>query len=299
MIKLIKLMKLSLLPALMLCLSVSGFSQISKLGAAGKALAKQSAKTGGLNLSSKILKSRYALTAQSLQVTQQLHAQQVAAVLTDASLETAARLKILEQLKDQSAQTLAALNAQLTKEMAQWGDLLLRERNPNFLPKKDSSIPGLLAKSSNASQYQNISPVFFREWAASIPEVEEVPEEVNGLIGALRKRLMAMELEIVNESAAYIKAKDKLDPLGDPSVNRFYQGQMRGALIRLNRLSKESAQCVADLVYLLNLYPSFYSDSLKLLAAKLDNGLQTPFTTYLRAKIRVPKTPARRPIGFN
>lgn len=105
----IKLMKLSLLPALMLCLSVSGFSQISKLGAAGKALAKQSAKTGGMNLSSKILKSRYALTAQSLQVTQQVHAQQVAAVLTDASLETAARLEILEQLKDQSAQTLAAL----------------------------------------------------------------------------------------------------------------------------------------------------------------------------------------------
>lgn len=228
-----------------------------------------------------------------------MHAQQVAAVLTDASLETAARLEILEQLKDQSAQTLAALNAQLTKEMAQWGDLLLRERNPNFLPKKDSSIPGLLAKSSNASQYQNISPVFFREWAASIPEFEEVPEEVNGLIGALRKRLMAMELEIVNESAAYIKAKDKLDPLGNPSANRFYQGQMRGALIRLNRLSKESAQCVADLVYLLNLYPSFYSDSLKLLAAKLDGGLQTPFTTYLRAKIRVPKTPSRRPIGFN
>lgn len=293
-------MRLILLSLLMLCLSVPGFSQVAKLGAAGNALAKQTAGLGGRNISSKLLKVRYGLTAQSMQVFQQVHTEQVAALLTDASLEHAQRMQLLEKLNNESALALADLNEQMSREYAQWGDLLLRERNPNFLPKKDASIPGLLAVSPRPEQYPNMSPRFFREWAAVIPVFEDLPDEVGGLIGALRKKLVTMELEVVQENQRYLAAKEKVDPLGQYAVNRFYQTQMRRSVRRLLHLSKESAQCVADLVYVLNLYPSFYKDPLTLLAAKLDGGLQTDFTVYLRAKIRVPKASSVRPvIGFN
>lgn len=281
-------------------MAVPGFSQVSKLGAAGKALAKQSSRLVP-NISSKLVKVRYGLTVQSLQVLQEVHTQRVAGLLTDPSVNMPERMRLLEKYNEESSVALADLTERMNREYAQWSDILLRERNPHFLPKKDPAIPGMLALSPEPTEFPHLSPRLFREWAAVIPAFEEVPEEVNGLVAALRKKLMTMELEVLRESQKYLKARAEIDPMDNFSANRYYRGQMSRASRQLLRLSKESAQCMADLVYVLNLYPTLYKDSLTLLASKLDGGLQTEFTEYLRARIRVPKiqSPAkRRVIGF-
>ena len=97
-----------------------------------------------------------------------------------------------------------------------------------------------------------------------------------------------------------MRAKAQLNPADPFNSNRYYQKQMTKSNRALLKISKESAQCVADLVYLLNLYPSLFKESLTLLASKLDNGLQTEFTAYLRQQIDIPvqKESSTRPVGF-
>lgn len=287
---------------ILLCLPLASFGQLSKLGpSVGKALAtKQPAAAQAAKVSSKVLKANYLLTNQSIQLFQQIHMQKVANVFADTELEAAVAQSVVEQMQQEAAVSLAALTAKMDKEYAQWADALLRERNPNFLPKKDPSIPGLLALSPDPKQKIHITPRFFREWAATIPAYEELPEEVAGLIAALRKRLIALETDTFKETRLYMKARSHLNPVDDFNSNRYYQKQMAKSNRALLNISKESAQCVADLVYLLNLYPSLFKDSLTLLAAKLDHSLQTEFTAYLRRQIDLPpqKENISRPVGF-
>lgn len=190
----------------------------------------------------------------------------------------------------------------MEKEYAQWADVLLRERNPNFLPKKDSSIPGLLAQSPDPKKYPHMTLRFYREWLSLIPDYEELPEDFGVLVSALKKRLDAIDVDIKVQHAAFLKAKKELDAVDEFELKRFYRKQMRDASRRMVKLSKEAAQCVSDLVYMLNLYPSLFKESLTLLAAKIDNGLQTEFNTYLRSKINIPsqraKSLVKRPLGF-
>lgn len=285
---------------ILLCLPLGSFGQLSKAGpAAAKALCAQPV-TNTAKVSSKVLRANYILTNQSLQTFQQIHLQKVAHVFADTELETAVAQAMVEQMQQEAAVSLAALTAKMNKEYAQWADALLRERNPNFLPKKDPSLPGLLALSPNPKQKTHITPRFFREWAATIPEYEDLSEEVNGLISALRKRLIALETDTFKEIRLYMRAKAHLNPADPFNSNRYYQKQMTKSNRALLKISKESAQCVADLVYLLNLYPSLFKESLTLLASKLDNGLQTEFTAYLRQQIDIPvqKESFTRPVGF-
>ncbi len=293
-------MRKVLVPLLMLCLSVPGFAQGGKLAkTAGKALVQKPSKVVR-NISSKELLARYQLYAQSIRTLQQVHAQQAAAALIDPQLEQAARMAYLEKLNAESAAALSELTANMKKEYAKWADVLLRERNAKYLPKKDPAIPGLLAFSPDPLRQPHMTPRFYREWLDTIPEYEDLPEEFSGLVFALRKKLHTMDVEVVQAVRAYMKAKVRLDPT-DEAVSRYYRKQMREANRELLRLSKESAQCVADLVYLLNLYPTLFKDSLKLLANQLDTSMQTEFTTYLRARIKEPKKKFlnARPVGFN
>lgn len=283
----------------MLCLSISGFAQANKVvPAAAETLAKQAPKVAN-NISSKLLRSRYLMSVQSINTLQQVHAQQVAAVFANNEVELALRTQVISQLKEQAAVSLAELTAQMDKEYAQWADALLRERDPHFLPKKDPAIPGLLAWSPDTKQAAHLTPRFFREWTATIPDYEELPEEVSGLVFALRKRLATIETEIFQAMQSYMKAKMQLNPTDNFNANRFYRKQMAQANRTLLRLSKESAQCVADLVSILNLYPSLFKNSMILLAAKLDGTMQTEFTEYIRKQIDVPVQKATAPVGFN
>lgn len=296
-------MKKLLLVLWVLCLSVAGWAQPNKLPAVAKAVLKSGGKAAAAaNVSSKIYRANYVLTSQSLSALTQIYAQQVAQTLIDPALKQAVRMQVLEQLKAQSAENLAALNAQLSKEYAQWADVLLRERNPKFLPKKDSSIPGVLAVSPDPKKYPHMTLRFYREWIDTIPKIGELPEEFTGLINALGKRLETIEVEMNYQYTQLTTAKKQLAGQDDVEIKRFYRKQLMSASRRLVSLSKEAGQCLADMVSLLNLYPSVFRDSLLLLAAKIDNSLQTEFNDYLRARINIPSqrapTVKNRPMGF-
>ena len=255
-------------------------------------------------VSSKVLKQQYALVSRSLEMARQVHSQQVAQVLTDASLAAQERLAVLEQLDAETATLTASLNERAMKAQAQWGESLLLERNPNFLPKKDSNIPGMLSESAKPTEYPDMSPAFFREVVALVPEYEELPEEVNMLAVALGKKLGLMEQTITQLKDVKLAASKKIAMSETEMEKRFYRNQVKKADRELAKLSKQASQAAADLVDLMNLYPSLYKDALTLVAAKLDTyPVKTDFVKYLRGKVRLPSTvkeeAPRRRIGFS
>lgn len=73
-----------------------------------------------------------------------------------------------------------------------------------------------------------------------------------------------------------LKTEERLEREGKPLPEVYFVSQGQ-------KLSREAAQCVADMVSLLKLYPALYNQSLTLLAAKLDVlGYTTPFIEYIR-----------------
>lgn len=304
-------MKQVILALLLLGLAVPGSAQ------AGKApvVAAKQVKTvtnafktrvpAVVNVSSKVLKEQYSLVSRSLAIAQEVHRQQVAQVLTDASLAVQDRLALLEQLDAETATLTASLNERAMKAQAQWGERLLQERNPNFFSKKDSDIPGMLSESAKPTEYPDMSPAFFREVVALVPEYEELPEEVNMLAVALGKKLGFMEQTITQLKEVKLAANKKIVMSETEMEKRFYRNQVKKADRELAKLSKQAAQAAADLVDLMNLYPSLYKDALALVAIKLDTyPVKTDFVKYLRGKVRLPSTikkedAPRRKIGFN
>lgn len=283
--------------------SVTVWGQVSTLGKAGEALVKAGGK--GLSssavkaiqreLSSKVMATRYMLTAQSVQLFQQTHLQQVDALLGNLSLPVEARMKELETLKLDAAQALATFNSQLEQEYAQWGAVLLRERNPHFLPPKDKNIPGLLAESPLPEKYPSITPRTFRKWMDRVAEVEGLPQDASVMFDGLRRQLLAQDLEFTQTVEAYTKARSKLNPAGEYKVNQYYRKKMRLAGRKLYRLSKSSAQTVVDIVSLMNLYQPSFEVPLYSLSQLVSSSLQTEFTSYLKKML--PPTNIQQ-IGF-
>ena len=193
------------------------------------------------NVSSKVLKQQYALVSRSLAIAQQVHSQQVAQVLTDASLVAKDRLAVLEKLDAETAELTASLNERAMKAQAQWGERLLQERNPNFFPKKDSDIPGMLSESAKPTEYPDMSPAFFREVVALVPEYEELPEEVNMLAVALGKKLGFMEQTITQLKEVKLAANKKIVMSETEMEKRFYRNQVKKADRELAKLSKQAA----------------------------------------------------------
>ena len=182
------------------------------------------------NVSSKVLKQQYALVSRSLAIAQQVHSQQVAQVLTDASLVAKDRLAVLEKLDAETAELTASLNERAMKAQAQWGERLLQERNPNFFPKKDSDIPGMLSESAKPTEYPDMSPAFFREVVSLVPEYEELPEEVNMLAVALGKKLGFMEQTITQLKEVKLAANKKIVMSETEMEKRFYRNQVKRAI---------------------------------------------------------------------
>lgn len=286
---------------LMLCLSVPGFAQANKAGTVAKALTQPTKKLVASNLSSKVYKANYALTTETLNAFKQIYTQQVAAVLLEKNFTDAVRMQVLDQLKKQSAENLAKLQAQMEKEYAQWADAALRERNPRFLPKKDSSIPGLLAISPDPKKYPHITIRFYREWLDTIPEYEGLPDGFSLLLDGLKKRLDSLDADMKTQYNIFVKAKKQLHEQDSFEMQRFYRKQMKTASRNLVRLSKEAAQSVSDVVYMLKQYPSLFKDSLTLLAKKIATSLKTEFNAYLSEKLQIKvtiKSNAPNAVGF-
>lgn len=286
---------------LMLCLSVPGFAQANKAGTVAKALTQPTKKLVAPNLSSKVYKANYALTTETLNAFKQIYTQQVAAVLLEKNFTDAVRMQVLDQLKKQSAENLAKLQAQMEKEYAQWADAALRERNPRFLPKKDSSIPGLLAISPDPKKYPHITIRFYREWLDTIPEYEGLPDGFSLLLDGLKKRLDSLDADMKTQYNIFVKAKKQLHEQDSFEMQRFYRKQMKTASRNLVRLSKEAAQSVSDVVYMLKQYPSLFQNSLTLLAKKIATSLKTDFNAYLSEKLQIKvtlKSNAPNAVGF-
>lgn len=286
---------------LMLCLSVPGFAQANKAGTVAKALTQPTKKLVASNLSSKVYKANYALTTETLNAFKQIYTQQVAAVLLEKNFTDAVRMQVLDQLKKQSAENLAKLQAQMEKEYAQWADAALRERNPRFLPKKDSSIPGLLAISPDPKKYPHITIRFYREWLDTIPEYEGLPDGFSLLLDGLKKRLDSLDADMKTQYNIFVKAKKQLHEQDSFEMQRFYRKQMKTASRNLVRLSKEAAQSVSDVVYMLKQYPSLFQNSLTLLAKKIATSLKTEFNAYLSEKLQIKviiKSNAPNAVGF-
>ncbi|WP_428061495.1 hypothetical protein [Candidatus Avelusimicrobium stercoris] len=303
-------MKQLVLALLLLGLAVPGSAQAGKAPVVAAKQVKKVAtafKTrvpAAPRVSSKVLKQQYALVSRSLDIARQVYSQQVAQILTDASLAAQERLLVLEKLEAETAALIASLNERALKSQAQWGERLLVERNPNFLPKKDANIPGMLSESAKPTEYPDMSPAFFREVVALVPEYEELPEEVNMLAVALGKKLGFMEQTITQLKEVKLAANKKVAISETEMEKRFYRNQVKKADRELAKLSKQAAQAAADLVDLMNLYPALYKDALTLVAAKLDTyPVKTDFVKYLRGKVRLPSTvkeeAPRRRIGFN
>lgn len=246
------------------------------------------------HVSSKLLQVQYGLSVNNLSMMRQFYATRGAEILANNQLEYAVRMSQLAKLNDEASQALLSLEKQVQKEYAQWGEALLRERNANFLGPKDRQAPPLfIAQPVEEITHAPITPRFFREWAALIPNYEAVPSEVNGLIAALRKTLGTEELNLNIELKRYHETQQALKKgLLSPEQVRQYAVTLKQIERRVDNLSHNAAQLVIDLVHLCNLYPSLYADSLKLLAVKLDMlPQQTVFSHYIRAQIAIPPTP--------
>ncbi len=253
------------------------------------------------NVSSKNLARELGLNENAIKILTSVQNQQIAAILTSDQIPDAQRAQVLEITNKKNAALAENLHKLRNKLHAQWAEALLRERNPKFLPKKDRSIPGLLAFSPDPAKHAHMTPRFFREWLTTVPtSVQGAPDELGGLLFALTKKLHTLDLATTQAVRSYMRAKVRLEP-GNEVVNRPLRRQMREANRELLKISKESAQAMSDLVDLMNLYPNTFGNWLQSLAYTLDNSMQTEFIKYLRAKIKVDvkqNIQNRRRIGF-
>ncbi len=263
---------------------------VKAASAAAKALAEKLNVSGRMAVkpvSSKALKANLKMTTQSVAMLQQLNQQKVANVMVDETLDHRQKTAVLNQINEEDAALLRDLTATRTSQRFAWAEALLRERNPRFLPKKDKNIPGLLAASPDPAKYPDMTPRFFYEWVRMIPTYEEMSEQFDGLLLALRQRLIRLNQQMFVLNKARLENQNLLRTATEPAAAGPLKARGRALDTQMEALSKDAAQSVTDLVHLLNLYPASYNESLTFLALKLDNGFQTPFTQYLRPKILV------------
>lgn len=256
-----------------------------------------------VNVSSSLLRVRYQMSSNNLQVLQQVYAQQGVDILMEPKLEEALRMAQLDALNSDAAKTLLGLENRVAHDYALWGEALLRERNPNFFSAKDPSIPSLFEVPPVFPLHNDLlTPRFFREWAALIPAYDTIPEDVNVLVAALRRKIGKAEVDLGTELKKFYSAKSRLEKSEKLEENRQARRDMTRSMNKIKSISKETAQQVADLLHLINLYPTLYADNIKQLAVKLDAlPKATPFSQYIRKKIAIPVPPPptrRKKIGF-
>lgn len=261
------------------------FAQISKQPAQTlvKEVAKLAKKTGKHvpNISSKQLKAKLKLSILSSQMAQNAHQQKAMAIMLAQEADAAQKVALLKQLNEQDAPVLQEWTQTVTTDRLRWATALVRERNAKFLPPKDKDIPGLIAFSP-LEDAPDLLPGFFREWARLIQLYPATPEQYQGLILGLRQQLIRLDVRYREWEEKALKSQKMLTAAGKPEPEIYFVSQ-------LDKLSRESAQCVSDLVDLLNLYPSLYNQSLNLLAAKLDALPYTSkFLEYIRPQILIP-----------
>ena len=271
---------------------------------APKKVSKQAIRkaTQATNVSSKYWKASAELSGQNIAALQSLNQQQAMQIMLQKKLTHAQKMAYIEDIKKESATLLKDLTERYNKETFAYGEALYRERSHHFLPAKEKNIPGLFALSADPARYANISPRYFTEFVNLIPHYDDVPDQINGLISYLSSHLLKLDKKMLDISQRIIETERNLSA----AASTAEKGKLVAVRNRLNgelsRYSKEAAQNMTDLVYILNTYPKAYEASLTLLASNLDKTFQTPFTKFLRAKIKIaaPKVEApRRRIGFN
>ncbi len=248
---------------------------------AKKTSAKAAAKNAVNNVSSKQLKAILKTDLYSSKAAYNIHQQEVMGIMLNKELEQAQKMALLKAHNEQNALILKEWTETVTADRMRWAAALVRERNAKFLPPKDKDIPGLIAFSP-LEDAPDLLPGFFREWARLIQLYPATPEQYQGLILGLRQQLIRLDVRYREWEEKALKSQKMLTAAGKPEPEIYFVSQ-------LDKLSRESAQCVSDLVDLLNLYPSLYNQSLNLLAAKLDALPYTSkFLEYIRPQILIP-----------
>lgn len=273
---------------------------------AAKQIAKQTTKKAARKqtayIGSKRLLAQVQLANQNQAAAQLVAQQRTMQIVLQEELTFAQKIALIEKYRKEDARVLKELTEIHNKELFAYGKELYRERSHHFLPAKEKNIPGLFAVSADPARYANISPRYFTEFINLIPQYDNVPGEVNGLIIYLSRNLLKLDKKMLDASQRIIETERYISA----ATNMAEKGRLIGTRNRLNgelsRYSKEAAQNMTDLVHILNSYPHAYESSLTLLAVNLEKTFPTPFTKFLRAKIKVdlPKdaTP-RRKVGFN
>lgn len=253
------------------------------------------------NTSSKLLRSQAELSAQNIATLQALNQQRVSQAMLHEKLTHAQKIALIERINKEDAAILKDLTERCNNETFAYGAALYRERNPKFLPAKEKNIPGLFATSANPARYPDISPRYFTEFIDLIPQYDDLPAQFNALVGHLSRHLLNLDRKMLQLNKLILENERNFAAVKSAAD----KGRCIGIRNRLNkelaRHSKEAAQNMTDLVYLLNTYPNAFEASLTMLASNLDKTFQTPFTKFLRAKIKIaaPKVEApRRRIGF-
>ncbi|GEM_PF-6745632 len=243
--------------------------------------------------SSKVL-TRYQLSLVPLQVAREAYDEKIYKIL-HSKMSDETKIKKINQLTEQTSPFLATLLEQNAKLYSQWGKELLKERDPKFLPpvNKMPQVPKLFSPTERVDVLANpntVTPRFFREWAKLIESDAdaEVPPEVEAMITVLGSRLETAEIffnkEIFKQRAAHKKLQTDREHLAK-HIEEIFNSQMR-----LSRLATKSARDVTDMIFLCNLYPSVYEESLMDLASKIDIlHTQTPFTTFIRQQLNIPE----------
>lgn len=241
--------------------------------------------------SSKVL-TRYELSLVPLQAAREAYDENIYKIL-HSKMSDETKIKKINQLTEQTSPFLATLLEQNAKLYSQWGKELLKERDPKFLPpvNKMPQVPELFSPTERVDVLANpntVTPRFFREWAKLIESDADVPPEVEAMITVLGSRLETAEIffnkEIFKQRAAHKKLQTDREHLAQ-HIEEIFNSQMR-----LSRLATKSARDVTDMIFLCNLYPSIYEESLMDLASKIDIlHTQTPFTTFIRQQLNIPE----------
>ena len=257
-----------------------------------KTLIKKSAKPTAVQTSRQIL-TQYQLNLGVLEAAQRNYDQQIAGILASSSMSDAKKLAKINALTEKTSPFLASLLEEDARLFSQYGKALLKERDPKFLPPEKimPQIPELFSSTERVEVLSNpntVSPRFFREWARLLEHDVDVPPEIEAMLTTLGSNLETAEIIFNRELFKQRVAREKLQTDRDnlaKHIEEIFNSQMR-----LARLSEKSAHDVTDMVFLCNLYPSIYEESLMNLASQIDIlQTQTPFTTFIRQQLNVPE----------
>ena len=263
---------------------------IAKILARGKTPPTASA----AQVTSKDLFVKYQLASKTLEVQYTQIQRSLVKVMSSRSSDEV-KMEKINRINEQSNRLLSKLQEDAEHSFLDWGNALIRERDLRFLPALDSHISSVFTEDSMAAFPQMQMPPFLRGWLDTVLAFEEMPEERIAILGGLKEDLQLLEqaisAELEQRALSRPRTSSSRSYSSPTAILHRHSGQWT-----VIKLWRQAAQDMADILYILNLYPWVYGSAVEMLASQIDQlEVQTPFTKYVRQQIPVP---LHRPVGF-